>query len=172
MQTGVPCNVLASCPGCTLTRVHRKPVKTINFFWVGFCSSCSLPPGIFAEEEPTPCAVSGHGRHCLLNGTVCREGWQGPNNGITNFDNFLFAMLTVFQCITMEGWTDVLYWVISVSASVIPNGRTWTCGFCAVSLWSSRSFAFNRKRRPVMIVSCNLIPTSFVPCQKLWGSCW
>lgn len=70
-----------------------------------------LAAGALAEEEPTPCAVSGHGRHCLINGTVCREGWQGPNNGITNFDNFLFAMLTVFQCITMEGWTDVLYWV-------------------------------------------------------------
>lgn len=37
--------------------------------------------------------------------------WDGPNDGITNFDNFAFAMLTVFQCITMEGWTDVLYWV-------------------------------------------------------------
>lgn len=85
--------------------------------------SHSLPAGSFAEEEPTPCAVSGHGRHCLLNGTVCREGWQGPNNGITNFDNFLFAMLTVFQCITMEGWTDVLYWVICVSGSEIHDEK-------------------------------------------------
>nr|AAO83839.1 voltage-dependent L-type calcium channel alpha-1 subunit isoform b [Lymnaea stagnalis] len=39
----------------------------------------------------------------------CREGWEGPNYGITNFDNFGLAMLTVFQCITMEGWTTVLY---------------------------------------------------------------
>ena len=36
---------------------------------------------------------------------------QGPNYGITSFDNILFAMLTVFQCITMEGWTSMLYWV-------------------------------------------------------------
>lgn len=42
---------------------------------------------------------------------VCREYWEGPNKGITNFDNIGFAMLTVFQCITMEGWTQVLYWV-------------------------------------------------------------
>ncbi|XP_047429614.1 voltage-dependent L-type calcium channel subunit alpha-1D isoform X4 [Mugil cephalus] len=76
--------------------------------------------GALAEEEPTPCAVSGHGRHCLLNGTVCREGWQGPNNGITNFDNFLFAMLTVFQCITMEGWTDVLYWMNDAMGFELP----------------------------------------------------
>uniref|UniRef100_A0A8C6SBS1 Voltage-dependent L-type calcium channel subunit alpha n=1 Tax=Neogobius melanostomus TaxID=47308 RepID=A0A8C6SBS1_9GOBI len=73
-----------------------------------------------AEEESTPCAVSGHGRRCLLNGTACREGWQGPNNGITNFDNFLFAMLTVFQCITMEGWTDVLYWMNDAMGFELP----------------------------------------------------
>ena len=42
---------------------------------------------------------------------VCREYWKGPNKGITNFDNIGYAMLTVFQCITMEGWTQILYWV-------------------------------------------------------------
>ncbi|CAF3010742.1 unnamed protein product [Rotaria socialis] len=40
----------------------------------------------------------------------CREYWEGPNKGITSFDNIGFAMLTVFQCITMEGWTQILYW--------------------------------------------------------------
>ncbi|KAL0600978.1 Voltage-dependent L-type calcium channel subunit alpha-1D, partial [Plecturocebus cupreus] len=65
---------------------------------------------IVAEEDPAPCAFSGNGRQCTANGTECRSGWVGPNGGITNFDNFAFAMLTVFQCITMEGWTDVLYW--------------------------------------------------------------
>uniref|UniRef100_A0A8D3AUA8 Voltage-dependent L-type calcium channel subunit alpha n=1 Tax=Scophthalmus maximus TaxID=52904 RepID=A0A8D3AUA8_SCOMX len=79
-----------------------------------------IQSGALAEEESTPCAVSGHGRHCLLNGSICREGWQGPNNGITNFDNFLFAMLTVFQCITMEGWTDVLYWMNDAMGFELP----------------------------------------------------
>ncbi|XP_042693345.1 voltage-dependent L-type calcium channel subunit alpha-1S isoform X2 [Centrocercus urophasianus] len=63
------------------------------------------------SEKPAPCTISGHGRHCSINGTECRGGWPGPNNGITHFDNFGFAMLTVYQCITMEGWTEVLYWV-------------------------------------------------------------
>uniref|UniRef100_A0A8C0IXF0 Voltage-dependent L-type calcium channel subunit alpha n=1 Tax=Chelonoidis abingdonii TaxID=106734 RepID=A0A8C0IXF0_CHEAB len=62
-------------------------------------------------EKPSPCASTGHGHHCTMNGTECRSGWPGPNNGITHFDNFGFAMLTVYQCITMEGWTEVLYWV-------------------------------------------------------------
>ncbi|MBN3321175.1 CAC1E protein, partial [Atractosteus spatula] len=39
----------------------------------------------------------------------CTPDWIGPNDGITQFDNILFAVLTVFQCITMEGWTTVLY---------------------------------------------------------------
>ncbi|XP_037098583.1 voltage-dependent L-type calcium channel subunit alpha-1C isoform X6 [Syngnathus acus] len=68
--------------------------------------------GTIAEEKPAPCAPKlAYGRHCDQNRTDCKMGWEGPNDGITNFDNFAFAMLTVFQCITMEGWTDVLYWV-------------------------------------------------------------
>ncbi|XP_074544873.1 voltage-dependent R-type calcium channel subunit alpha-1E-like isoform X3 [Halichoeres trimaculatus] len=42
-------------------------------------------------------------------GYDCNDTWIGPNDGITQFDNILFAVLTVFQCITMEGWTAVLY---------------------------------------------------------------
>ncbi|XP_058130921.1 voltage-dependent L-type calcium channel subunit alpha-1S isoform X2 [Dasypus novemcinctus] len=63
------------------------------------------------NEKPSPCARTGSGRPCTINGSECRGGWPGPNNGITHFDNFGFSMLTVYQCITMEGWTDVLYWV-------------------------------------------------------------
>uniref|UniRef100_A0A8C3F0B7 Voltage-dependent N-type calcium channel subunit alpha n=1 Tax=Corvus moneduloides TaxID=1196302 RepID=A0A8C3F0B7_CORMO len=55
-----------------------------------------------------PCGEEPPARQCE-SGTTCREYWQGPNYGITNFDNILFAVLTVFQCITMEGWTDILY---------------------------------------------------------------
>ena len=31
------------------------------------------------------------------------------NWGITNFDNIGSAFLTIFQCITMEGWTLIMY---------------------------------------------------------------
>nr|XP_020826230.1 voltage-dependent L-type calcium channel subunit alpha-1D isoform X6 [Phascolarctos cinereus] len=75
---------------------------------------------ILAEDDPAPCAFSGNGRQCTANGTECRSGWVGPNGGITNFDNFAFAMLTVFQCITMEGWTDVLYWMNDAMGFELP----------------------------------------------------
>ncbi|KFO73340.1 Voltage-dependent N-type calcium channel subunit alpha-1B, partial [Cuculus canorus] len=61
-----------------------------------------------AEVGDFPCGEEPPARQCE-SGTTCREYWQGPNYGITNFDNILFAVLTVFQCITMEGWTDILY---------------------------------------------------------------
>lgn len=63
-------------------------------------------------ENPHPCSTEeGQGFSCLEVGEnyVCRTGWNGPNNGITTFDNFGLSMLTVFQCVTLEGWTDVLY---------------------------------------------------------------
>uniref|UniRef100_A0A8C5T0J7 Voltage-dependent L-type calcium channel subunit alpha n=1 Tax=Laticauda laticaudata TaxID=8630 RepID=A0A8C5T0J7_LATLA len=73
-----------------------------------------------AEEDPSPCAFSGHGRECTVNNSECRGKWDGPNGGITSFDNFFFAMLTVFQCITMEGWTDVLYWMQDAVGHELP----------------------------------------------------
>lgn len=71
-------------------------------------------------DEPHPCGVDeGVGFDCSQLNMVCKEGWTGPNDGITNFDNFGLSMLTVFQCITLEGWTDVLY---NIQDSL---GRTW-----------------------------------------------
>ncbi|XP_068617016.1 voltage-dependent N-type calcium channel subunit alpha-1B-like [Brachionichthys hirsutus] len=65
-----------------------------------------------------PCGLEPPARTCS-NGTACKEYWIGPSFGITNFDNILFAVLTVFQCITMEGWVDILYNANDAS------GNTW-----------------------------------------------
>ncbi|XP_076740743.1 calcium channel, voltage-dependent, P/Q type, alpha 1A subunit, b isoform X7 [Maylandia zebra] len=66
--------------------------------------------------DDRPCGTASPSRLCS-NGTHCGEGWIGPNYGITQFDNILFAVLTVFQCITMEGWTNMLYHSNDVSGS-------------------------------------------------------
>ncbi|KAG8239963.1 hypothetical protein J437_LFUL015927, partial [Ladona fulva] len=59
-------------------------------------------------DDPHPCGEDGF--QCdIKKNWVCRNYWIGPNFGITNFDNFGLSMLTVFQCVTLEGWTDVLY---------------------------------------------------------------
>ncbi|XP_034182331.2 calcium voltage-gated channel subunit cacophony isoform X11 [Osmia lignaria lignaria] len=67
-------------------------------------------------EQASPCNTDNKseapfGAHvCDANVSTCMDHWEGPNFGITSFDNIGFAMLTVFQCITMEGWTAILYW--------------------------------------------------------------
>ncbi|XP_006497689.1 voltage-dependent N-type calcium channel subunit alpha-1B isoform X1 [Mus musculus] len=78
-------------------------------FYMGKFHKACFPNS--TDTEPVgdfPCGKDPPARQCDGD-TECREYWPGPNFGITNFDNILFAILTVFQCITMEGWTDILY---------------------------------------------------------------
>nr|XP_060464044.1 voltage-dependent N-type calcium channel subunit alpha-1B isoform X7 [Panthera onca] len=78
-------------------------------FYMGKFHKACFPNS--TDPEPVgdfPCGKEAPARLCEGD-TECREYWPGPNFGITNFDNILFAILTVFQCITMEGWTDILY---------------------------------------------------------------
>uniref|UniRef100_A0A8C7TV95 Calcium channel, voltage-dependent, N type, alpha 1B subunit, a n=1 Tax=Oncorhynchus mykiss TaxID=8022 RepID=A0A8C7TV95_ONCMY len=84
----------------------------LDFYMGKFHRTC------FSTDTEFPCGMEAPARTCE-NGTVCQEYWIGPNYGITNFDNILFAILTVFQCITMEGWVDILYNANDAS------GNTW-----------------------------------------------
>ncbi|XP_063139240.1 voltage-dependent N-type calcium channel subunit alpha-1B isoform X9 [Rattus norvegicus] len=78
-------------------------------FYMGKFHKACFPNSTDAEPVGDfPCGKEAPARLCDSD-TECREYWPGPNFGITNFDNILFAILTVFQCITMEGWTDILY---------------------------------------------------------------
>lgn len=89
---------------------------------------CVLAGELEELDPPHPCGVQG-----CPPGYECRE-WIGPNDGITQFDNILFAVLTVFQCITMEGWTTVLY---NVSSAAL--GALWAAvGGCWRLRWKLR----------------------------------
>uniref|UniRef100_A0A8C4I2S4 Voltage-dependent N-type calcium channel subunit alpha n=1 Tax=Dicentrarchus labrax TaxID=13489 RepID=A0A8C4I2S4_DICLA len=89
----------------------------VEFYMGKFHTTCfRIDTGERAADWP--CGLEPPARTCP-NGTECREYWTGPNFGITNFDNILFAVLTVFQCITMEGWVDILYSTNDVA------GNTW-----------------------------------------------
>uniref|UniRef100_A0A8C8SRU4 Voltage-dependent P/Q-type calcium channel subunit alpha n=1 Tax=Pelusios castaneus TaxID=367368 RepID=A0A8C8SRU4_9SAUR len=88
----------------------------LEFYMGKFHTTCfDLVTG---RSGALPCGTVEPARICP-NGTECREYWEGPNYGITQFDNILFAVLTVFQCITMEGWTELLYYSNDAS------GNTW-----------------------------------------------
>ena len=40
-------------------------------------------------------------------GYFCGKSNMNPNYGTTNFDNVFYSILVVFQCVTMEGWSDI-----------------------------------------------------------------
>ncbi len=46
------------------------------------------------------------GSYVCSGDSTCFGGFDSPNYGSTHFDDVFTALLTVFQCITMEGWTD------------------------------------------------------------------
>uniref|UniRef100_A0A6Q2YEX0 Voltage-dependent N-type calcium channel subunit alpha n=1 Tax=Esox lucius TaxID=8010 RepID=A0A6Q2YEX0_ESOLU len=89
----------------------------VEFYMGKFHTTC-FKVNTSERTAAFPCGTEAPARMCP-NGTECKEYWIGPNYGITNFDNILFAVLTVFQCITMEGWVDILYSANDAS------GNTW-----------------------------------------------
>lgn len=73
------------------------------------------------REKLRPCDPS-NGTHFFMGrkcppGQICHlaktEEWPGPNEGITTFDDIILSMLTIFQCITLEGWSEI-YWRVII----------------------------------------------------------
>ncbi|XP_054616531.1 voltage-dependent T-type calcium channel subunit alpha-1H-like isoform X2 [Dunckerocampus dactyliophorus] len=42
----------------------------------------------------------------------CRPGELNPHKGAVNFDNIGYAWIAIFQVITLEGWVDIMYYVM------------------------------------------------------------
>nr|XP_032292108.1 sodium channel protein 60E isoform X3 [Drosophila virilis] len=64
------------------------------------------------EELPTICGNLTGARHCPL-GFMCICVGDNPNHGYTNFDNFMWSMLTTFQLITLDYWENVYNMVLA-----------------------------------------------------------
>uniref|UniRef100_A0A7N4NGD0 Voltage-dependent T-type calcium channel subunit alpha n=1 Tax=Sarcophilus harrisii TaxID=9305 RepID=A0A7N4NGD0_SARHA len=43
---------------------------------------------------------------------VCRTGSVNPHKGAINFDNIGYAWIVIFQVITLEGWVEIMYYVM------------------------------------------------------------
>lgn len=90
----------------------------LEFYSGALHKTCYMLENLDVLAGTTPCSNDSStswnkGNQCDPE-SICLEDWEGPNSGITSFDNIGLAMLTVFQCITMEGWTTILYWVRGV----------------------------------------------------------
>jgi hypothetical protein len=85
------------------------------------------------------CSLTTWGEHNCPSGRWCGSNWDSPGNarfadpelqargtyipslmyGLVNFDQILVSVLTIFQSITMEGWTDVMYMVMDAYQGVV-----------------------------------------------------
>lgn len=85
-----------------------------NFYYI-FKAEIMPNPRPCTQESSAmgfKCSELGKGYYCadMYGRKIVR--YTGPQGGIVSFDNFLYSMLTVFVCITMEGWTSTGYYVI------------------------------------------------------------
>ncbi|KAJ7992044.1 hypothetical protein DPEC_G00274490 [Dallia pectoralis] len=77
---------------------------------VAECSLAAPPPGLFQV------GVEGRTSGGCINWNqyynVCRPGNLNPHKGSVNFDNIAYAWIAIFQVITLEGWVDIMYYVM------------------------------------------------------------
>ncbi|XP_073755852.1 voltage-dependent T-type calcium channel subunit alpha-1H isoform X1 [Callorhinus ursinus] len=75
---------------------------------------CTL--GWEAYGQPQADGAVGAARNACINWNqyynVCRSGGSNPHNGAINFDNIGYAWIAIFQVITLEGWVDIMYYVM------------------------------------------------------------
>ncbi|XP_055315474.1 sodium channel protein 60E isoform X4 [Sitodiplosis mosellana] len=72
---------------------------------------------IYDEEDidkPMLCGNLTGARHCPK-GYTCLCVGNNPNHGYTNFDNFMWSMLTTFQLITLDYWENVYNMILATS---------------------------------------------------------
>uniref|UniRef100_A0A7N5P2X3 Calcium voltage-gated channel subunit alpha1 H n=1 Tax=Ailuropoda melanoleuca TaxID=9646 RepID=A0A7N5P2X3_AILME len=75
---------------------------------------CTL--GWEAYGQPQAEGAAGAARNACINWNqyynVCRSGGSNPHNGAISFDNIGYAWIAIFQVITLEGWVDIMYYVM------------------------------------------------------------
>jgi len=55
-------------------------------------------------------------------GSLCVRG-DNPNDGWTSFDNIVIGSFTIFQMMTLEGWTDLMYAALTLTLTLTLIGR-------------------------------------------------
>jgi len=70
---------------------------------------CSIAPDEGMLQCPPNNNYANHWYPVSTTHTLCAPSGVNPDSGVTSFDNFFTAFLTVFLVFTMEGWTEIMY---------------------------------------------------------------
>lgn len=71
--------------------------------------------GLLSDTDDGSVRLCGGARVCG-EGQFCAQWTENPNGDISSFDNLFWASTTIFQCVTLEGWTDIMYWAEDASS--------------------------------------------------------
>ncbi|XP_031167426.2 voltage-dependent T-type calcium channel subunit alpha-1H-like [Sander lucioperca] len=94
-----------------MQRCHDVPPYSING------ENCSLA----AHDYPSAVdglvsTVAGASANACVNWNmyynVCRPGDHNPYMGTISFDNIGYAWITIFQVVTLEGWVEIMFYII------------------------------------------------------------
>ena len=147
-KTSQRCAILANpvsgCASCGLQEIAG---------YTGCAASCALPAAPVwefqgGEDGDELCSGpslgsypnhgdGGEGNSCPPGQYCVTQRKQDlPNFGYSNFDNIAWAWLTIFQCISMEGWTNIMYMTMDTVT-------TWTWPYFVVLIVFGSFFAVN-----------------------------
>ena len=147
-KTSQRCAILANpvsgCASCGLQEIAG---------YTGCAASCALPAAPVwefqgGEDGDELCSGpslgsypnhgdGGEGNSCPPGQYCVTQRKQDlPNFGYSNFDNIAWTWLTIFQCISMEGWTNIMYMTMDTVT-------TWTWPYFVVLIVFGSFFAVN-----------------------------
>uniref|UniRef100_A0A8C6U5G9 Ion transport domain-containing protein n=1 Tax=Neogobius melanostomus TaxID=47308 RepID=A0A8C6U5G9_9GOBI len=89
-----------------MLRCSDVPRRRVAGTYCSLTAEEAEPEVRLRADQPAPCV------NWFQYYTECRAGELNPHKGAINFDNIGYAWIAIFQVITLEGWVDIMYYVM------------------------------------------------------------
>ncbi|XP_036063425.1 voltage-dependent T-type calcium channel subunit alpha-1I isoform X1 [Onychomys torridus] len=111
---------------------------------------------------------------------VCRTGNANPHKGAINFDNIGYAWIVIFQVITLEGWVEIMYYVMDAHSFynfiyfilLIIVGSFFMINLCLVVIATQFSETKQREHRLMLEQRQRYLSSSTVASYAEPGDCY
>ncbi|KAF3814384.1 hypothetical protein GH733_017542 [Mirounga leonina] len=111
---------------------------------------------------------------------VCRTGSANPHKGAINFDNIGYAWIVIFQVITLEGWVEIMYYVMDAHSFynfiyfilLIIVGSFFMINLCLVVIATQFSETKQREHRLMLEQRKRYLSSSTVASYAEPGDCY
>uniref|UniRef100_A0A8C9MDG0 Calcium voltage-gated channel subunit alpha1 I n=1 Tax=Panthera tigris altaica TaxID=74533 RepID=A0A8C9MDG0_PANTA len=111
---------------------------------------------------------------------VCRTGSANPHKGAINFDNIGYAWIVIFQVITLEGWVEIMYYVMDAHSFynfiyfilLIIVGSFFMINLCLVVIATQFSETKQREHRLMLEQRQRFLSSSTVASYAEPGDCY